>query len=147
MPKPNFEIDFKDNSDKVLKAFYKDCRRGLERIGMKAEGYAAALTPVGTPESTGVEGYIGGTLRQSMTHKVVNYEVYVGTNIYYAPYVEYGTGIYATDGTGRKSPWMWVDKNGVGHWTRGMKPNHMLLKAVTEHNAEYEFEFKSILKD
>lgn len=84
MAKNNFKIDFKDNSDKVLKAFYADCSRGLERIGMKAEGYAAALTPVGTPESTGVEGYIGGTLRQSMTHKVVNYEVYIGTNLYYA---------------------------------------------------------------
>ena len=77
MPK-NFEITFEDNSQRFLEAFKHQAIKGLE------EGYAALNTPVGTPKSTGVEGYSGGTLRQSMTHKVVNYEVYVGTNIYYA---------------------------------------------------------------
>lgn len=65
----------------------------LEMLGMKAEKYAKALCPVGTPESTGIKGYMGGTLRNSITHKVDAGQgvVYIGTNVEYAPYVELGT--------------------------------------------------------
>ena len=44
-------------------------------------------------EMTGIAGYIGGTLRNSIAHQVVADEnaVYVGTNVEYAPYVELGT--------------------------------------------------------
>ena len=124
----------------------------LEEIGIRAEDYAQRLTPVGTPESTGVEGYRGGTLRKSITHKVVGDRhkigVYIGTNVKspegapYAVYVELGTGIYASDGSGRKNPWVWIDKNGKGHFTRGMQPQHMLKRAISDHVMEY----KKILK-
>lgn len=65
----------------------------LEKVGVKAEKYAKALTPVGTPESTGIPGYRGGTLRNSITHQVDLgiHGVYIGTNVEYAPYVELGT--------------------------------------------------------
>lgn len=113
----------------------------LEEIGIRAEGYAQRLTPVGTPESTGVEGYRGGTLQRSITHKVVGdrhkISLYIGTNIKYAPYVELGTGIYASDGNGRKNPWVWIDKNGKGHFTRGMRPQHMLKRSIADHIPEY----------
>lgn len=137
MASRNFEIDFTDNFDKVIEEFNKACHAGLEEVGIRAEGYAAANAPVGTTESTNIQGYHGGTLRQSITHKVVGYEVYVGSNLSYAPYVEYGTGIYADNGNGRQSPWVWRDKNGDYHWTRGIEPQHFLLKAVTEHDDVY----------
>lgn len=124
----------------------------LEEIGIRAEDYAQRLTPVGTPESTGVEGYRGGTLRKSITHKVVGDRhkigVYIGTNVKspegapYALYVELGTGIYASDGNGRKNPWIWIDKNGKAHFTHGMRPHHMLKRAIADHVVEY----KKILK-
>lgn len=138
---------FTDNSQQVLDALENAANVALEEIGLRAEGYAALLTPVGTPESTGVMGYQGGTLRKSITHKVVGDEVYIGTNVDYAPYVEYGTGIYASDGTGRKNPWVWIDKNGKGHYTRGMKPNHMLKKAASEHTEEYKKVIEKHLKN
>lgn len=137
------EVTFIDNSSSVLAEFESNIESALEEIGLRAEGYATVLTPVGTPESTGVEGYQTSGLRQSITHKVVGDEVYIGTNKPYAPYVELGTGIYASSGTGRQSPWLWIDKNGKGHWTRGMKPNHMLKKAASEHTDEY----KNVIKD
>lgn len=138
MASRNFEIDFTDNFDKAIEEFNKACHAGLEEVGIRAEGYAAANAPVGTTESTNIQGYHGGTLRQSITHKVVGYEVYVGSNLSYAPYVEYGTGIHADNGKGRQSPWVWRDKNGNYHWTQGIDPQHFLLKAVTEHNSEYQ---------
>lgn len=140
-------IVFTDNSELILAALENAANAALEEIGIRAEGYAKVLTPVGTPESTGVEGYHGGTLRNSITHKVNGDDVYIGTNLDYAPYVELGTGIYASDGTGRKNPWVWTDKNGKKHWTKGMKPNHMLKKAAADHTDEYKNVIEKHLKN
>jgi hypothetical protein len=142
----SFELVFKDNTDAVIANLEKNAAVMLEELGMRVERYMKENTPVGTTESTGVQHYIGGTLRQSMTHMVIGYELYVGSDLSYAPYVEYGTGIYASDGTGRKSPWVWRDKNGEYHWTRGIHPQHMILKAVTNHDAEYKFVMQEYLK-
>lgn len=84
MADKNFQIDFSDNGDMIIDEFQKALSAGLEEIGLRCEAYAAALTPVGTTESTGVQHYSGGTLRQSITHKVVDDEVYVGSNLHYA---------------------------------------------------------------
>ena len=132
----NFKLT--NNSGKLLQAVREYRDEKLEEIGQRAEDYAQRLTPVGTPESTGIAGYRGGTLRKSITHKVIDDTVYVGSNVEYAPYVELGTGIYATDGNGRKSPWVWVDKNGKAHYTRGMEPKHMLKKSIADHLDEYK---------
>lgn len=132
----NFKLT--NNSGKLLQAVREYRDEKLEEIGQRAEDYAQRLTPKGTPESTGIAGYRGGTLQKSITHKVVDDTVYVGSNVEYAPYVELGTGIYATDGNGRKSPWVWVDKNGKAHYTRGMEPKHMLKKSIADHLDEYK---------
>lgn len=49
-----------------------------------------------------------------------------------APYVHQGTGIYATDGDGRKTPWRYEVKAGKykgWHITRGQKAQPFLQKA------------------
>lgn len=97
----------------VIDAKDEAVKRAMIQIGMAAETYAKALCPVGTPESTGIKGYIGGTLRGSITYATeeqhstgqapargADYKmlatpekerVYIGTNVEYAPYVEMGT--------------------------------------------------------
>ena len=52
-----------------------------------------------------------GELQQSITSKVEDYTGIVYTPLHYAPYVEYGTGIFATGkGGGRKEvPWVYVE--------------------------------------
>ena len=80
-----------DNTAAIKSKIARAIKDGLDRIGMKAEGYAKDLCPVGTPESTGIPGYIGGTLRNSITHITIGDSVMIGTNVEYAPYVEYGT--------------------------------------------------------
>lgn len=88
----NFEVRL-DNVNVAVYGIRNASLRALERIGEAAEGYAKDLCPVGTPESTGIPGYIGGTLRNSITHVVDESEesVYIGTNVEYGPYVELGT--------------------------------------------------------
>lgn len=87
-----FTIDQNNIGDVLSELELKEAK-ALEMIGIKAEGYAKALCPVGTPESTGIPGYRGGTLRNSITHQVdLSIDgVYIGTNVEYATYVELGT--------------------------------------------------------
>lgn len=96
-----FEIT-QDNTEAVLKALDEAVDRALTIVGIKAEKYAKALCPVGTPESTGWidkkgvrhpnKGYRGGTLRNSITFDVKDNTLTIGSNVEYAPYVELGTG-------------------------------------------------------
>lgn len=68
--------------------------RDLMRRAVRVHARAVTLCPVGTPESTGVAGYVGGTLRSSLTWEIVREDglsAKVGTNVEYGPYVELGT--------------------------------------------------------
>ena len=61
-------VEIHDNSKEISEKIKAAVSKGLETCGLVAEGYAADLAPVGTPESTGIPGYIGGLLRGSITH-------------------------------------------------------------------------------
>lgn len=68
--------------------------RDLVRRALRVHARAVTLCPVGTPESTGHPGYVGGTLRSSLTWELVQesgLSAKVGTNVEYGPYVELGT--------------------------------------------------------
>ena len=71
---------YKDNTDEVLSSLEKAKKRGLEAIGLVAEGHAKKLTPVDT-----------GRLRNSISHATDGEAAYIGTNVEYGPYVELGS--------------------------------------------------------
>ena len=70
---------YKDNTDEVLSALERAKKRGLEAIGLTAEGHAKKETPVDT-----------GRLRNSIAHAVESDAAYIGTSTSYAPFVELG---------------------------------------------------------
>jgi phage gpG-like protein len=70
------KVEFNNNSEQVLSAMGKAIERGLEAIGLTAEGYAKENTPVDT-----------GRLRNSISHAVEDDAVYIGSNVEYAPFV------------------------------------------------------------
>lgn len=76
------KISWEDHTQEAIDAKDIAVERALEAIGLAAEGYAKLLCPVDT-----------GRLRNSITHDVRAEEdaVYVGTNVEYAAYVEFGT--------------------------------------------------------
>lgn len=131
----DMDIHITDNSSEVLKALEQKKAAALEAIGITAEGHAKKLTPVDS-----------GRLINSISHTVVGNDCYIGTNVPYAMWHELGTGIYASDGTGRKSPWAYYDKKGNLRFTRGVKPKHMLKKAASEHTEEYKKIIEDIMK-
>lgn len=61
----------------------------------------------------------------------------IGNTVGYAPYVHNGTGIYAKDGNGRKTPWFVPagisGKYSTGWITRGQKPQPYLENARSEN--------------
>lgn len=135
-----YKITVDDNFPQLHEALMDWAERVLTIWGMKIIDYATLLVPVGTADSTGVEGYVGGALKASLTYAVSLAEktVTVGSALLYALYVELGTGIFAEKGNGRKTPWVWKDQNGKYHFTRGMKPQPFLRPAITEHLDEFE---------
>lgn len=141
----NVNITMTDNSREVLMALKNAIARGLEAVGQKAEGYAKEELSKKQPHAKGPDRpYIDtGRLRNSIAHAVDGGDCYIGTNVEYALWVEVGTGIYASDGTGRKDPWAYQDDEGNWHMTSGIKPVHYLKKAATGHTNEY----KGIIKD
>lgn len=86
------DVIFNDNSEAAKQAVVDAMARALEICGGKAETYAKELAPVGTPESTGIPGYHGGTLRNSITHEQWDEKTeIIASAVKYSPYVEFGT--------------------------------------------------------
>ena len=60
----------------------------------------------------------------------------VGNSLEYAIYHHQGTGIYASDGNGRKTPWVYEDpKTGEKIYTRGSKPNPYLKDTIEQEQS------------
>lgn len=138
-----FEI-VENNVKNIINATDLACAKALLIIGEKAKDYATNLAPVGTPESTGVPGYRGGTLKQSITAQSDNETVTVGTNVEYAPYVELGTG------PNFNPPPEWEEfdvppSKGLGHGYVRSRP--FLRPAIANHLPEYEQVIKNELSN
>lgn len=131
----NVTITITDNSAEFLEAKNEAVARAMEACGEMAEGYAVLLCPVDT-----------GNLRNSISHDSDEETAIVGTNVEYAPYVEYGTGIHA-EGGGRSTPWRYKDKDGNWHTTSGQKPQPFLRPAIADHTDEYKSLIESYLQD
>ena len=79
-----------------------------------------------------------GALRRSITSNVSEEADYIVGTIYtpleYAPYVEYGTGLFAENGNGRSDvPWSYQDDEGNWHTTSGQHPHPYMRPALTDN--------------
>lgn len=78
-----------------------------------------------------------GALRRSIASKVEaedgNIQGVVYTALEYAPYVEYGTGLFAESGGRTNVPWVYQDDEGNWHSTKGQKPQPFLRPALNEN--------------
>ena len=136
--KVNGIIIEQNNIPEVLDALDSAVERALTMIGIKAEKAAKGRCPVGTPESTGIKGYRGGTLRNSITFNVTTDdeggEVTIGSNVEYAPYVELGTG------PNFEAPPEWEQfdaPQGSGVGGGYVKPRPYLRPAIEDHIDTY----------
>lgn len=122
------------NLDGVLDAI-KDLENvsGIER----AVGKACALVERSAKEKAPKDT---GALRRSIASKVQhnNGEVQgvVYTPLEYAPYIEFGTGLFA-ESSGRKDvPWNYQDDEGNWHSTSGQHPQPFMRPALHENREQ-----------
>jgi HK97 gp10 family phage protein len=74
-----------------------------------------------------------GDLRRSITSKVEDTEGIVYTPLEYAPYIEYGTGLFAENGGRQDVPWCYQDDEGEWHSTSGQPPRPYMRPALNEN--------------
>lgn len=127
-------IEFQ-NLDGVLKSL--ESLQDAEKL-TAAMGRACALVERAAKENA-PKGT--GELRRSITSEVNSnsgeIQGVVFTPLEYAPYVEFGTGLFAEGGNGRKDvPWSYQDDKGEWHSTRGMRPHPYMRPALEENREE-----------
>lgn len=105
-------------SDEVIK----------QRLGM-----ACALVERAAKEKAPKDN---GELRRSITSKVEGLTGIVFTPLEYAPYVEYGTGLFAEVAGRKDTPWSYQDDEGNWHSTSGQKPQPFMRPALNENRTE-----------
>ena len=130
----DFSLNLTDYSDQIMQLEEEGIETLLEAIGKEAEG--DVVIKISSPGWIPKAPIDTGNLKNSITHRVVTKEqaVYIGTNVEYAPYVEFGTGDLGT-GTGRK--WTYRDDEGKFHTTSGMKARPFLRKGISENIDKY----------
>ena len=74
-----------------------------------------------------------GALRRSISSKVEGTEGIVYTPLEYAPYIEYGTGLFAENGGRADVPWNYKDDKGEWHSTSGIKPQPFMRPALNQN--------------
>lgn len=81
-----------------------------------------------------------GELRRSITSRIEedgnDLVGVVFTPLEYAPYIEFGTGLFAEEGGRQDVPWNYQDDEGKWHSTSGMEPRPYLRPALNENREE-----------
>lgn len=123
-----------ENLDGVLKA--------IEAVGDTSElkaklGKACAMVERSAKQKAPKDT---GELIRSITSEVREggdeLQGVVFTPLLYAPYVEYGTGLFAESGGRQDVPWHYKDDKGEWHTTSGQKPQPYMRPALEENRTE-----------
>lgn len=126
---------FKDNSSQAKEAISQATIRWLLSACILVQGQAVLLAAVQTAR-----------LKGSIDYLVDENELvgYVGTNVEYAVYVEFGTGEFAENGRGRKGGWVYQDPLGEWFFTYGQVPQPYLRPAFRRNRTQIEALAKQI---
>jgi HK97 gp10 family phage protein len=115
-------------------------RQGITQGCLVVEGAAKSLCPVD-------EGELRDSIQNKIEEDQGEFIGKIGTNKPYGIYVEMGTGLYASNGNGRKSPWFYKDRKGKGHWTWGSRPQPFLYPALVQNQDKVKAVMIKHLKD
>ena len=113
-------VVFKDFTKIVLDKIQETGETFLEEVGGEIESQTKRNTKVDT-----------GKTKNSWEHIVDadKMEVQIGSRYKNALWEELGTGIYALNGDGRKTKWVYRTEDGKFHATVGKKPRRALYRA------------------
>lgn len=117
-----------ENLDNVLKSLEKIADTSEMRAAI---GKACALVERDAKQNAPKDT---GALARSITSEIRNeggeLKGIVFTPLEYAPYVEFGTGLFAEEGGRMDVPWNYQDDEGNWHSTSGQKPQPFMRPAL-----------------
>ena len=137
MARYNNVIKFEDNSKEVVDTLNDAIRAWLHEAGGEIAGQAARNSRVDSGQLKGSWKYVVKETRNEAT---------IGSPLENAIWEEFGTGEYAVNGDGRKTPWIYQDRKGNYHRTTGKTPNHTLERAFNSKQKAVENQLKKILR-
>ena len=114
----------------------EDIKRVVVETAATIESTAKALAPVDS-----------GYLRQSITVEIMDggLKAKVTVDSEYAIFIEFGTGIYASNGDGRKDGWVYYnEKYGEYVFTRGNRPTPFWFPALKEGAKYFDREMAKV---
>ena len=116
-------VEFHDFSIEAKTAFEKAALAWLHEAAGELVSQTARTSPVDT-----------GQLKNSWQYKVDEgkLEATIGSPLENAIWNEYGTGEFAANGDGRKGGWVYTDRKGKTHFTRGKHPKRTFITAFTK---------------
>ena len=118
-------------ADILFKDFSKEVNAKIRQLGVAWLEEASGEIESQTKKNTRVDT---GKTKGSWEHKVdeKKLEAQVGSRYKNAVWEEFGTGIHALNGNGRKDvPWFYKDTSGKWHRTSGKKPSRAFHLAYT----------------
>lgn len=104
----------------------KDIEKALKKSCLLVERSAKQKAPKGRT----------GELANSITHEVKGLTGEVFTPKEYAPYVEFGTGLFAEKGGRADVPWVYCDDKGDFYTTYGQHPQPFMRPALNQNKDE-----------
>lgn len=113
-------VVFNDFTKIVLDKIQETGEQFLEEVGGEVEAQAKRNTKVDTGKTKGSWEHIVDADKM---------EVQIGSRYQNALWEEFGTGIYALNGDGRKTKWVYRTEDGKFHATVGKKPRRALYRA------------------
>lgn len=130
-------VRFEDNSGRVKAEIAEACTAWLYEAAGELEAQTKRNTKVGT-----------GQLKNSWTYTVdeAEQEAAIGSPLENAIWEEFGTGIYAVNDDGRKTPWAYKDDKGKWHRTKGKHPHRALQNAFNTLQNALRARLEDILK-
>lgn len=135
---PKIDVEFEDNRIKVKGKIREICISWLyETAGEINHRVVDKTRRVNT-------GHTKGSWKDVVDSDKL--EAYVGSNYQNAIWEEYGTGQYALNGDGRKTPWRYQDAKGNWHTTRGKTPTRVLFKAFRSFSSKAKKNLEQKLK-
>lgn len=115
--------------EQVEQAAEKGRKIGIKKAAFLMEREAKKNAPVDT-----------GRYKSSIetTFENNNLVANVGPNVYYATYLEFGTGKYSLKGSHSKTGWVYNVKDKRSkyfgyHWTQGQKPQQIMTKTYDDN--------------
>lgn len=127
---------FEKTVDRFERAYINAIKRVIAETAQMIQSQAKALAPVD-------DGNLRDSIEVRYFNKGLSAEIIVGAS--YGIYVEFGTGVYAKEGNGRKDPWVYYSEKLKRYvFTRGIQPQPYWTPSIEVGSKFFEKEMNKL---